>query len=208
MQLSQLIQKNIRVGKNTKGVCVGVGLSVKSKAVKYLLCCSNPSLNFPVSASEKADFAVSISSIESISQEEIALSNLRAVFPKNCAKISLGKPIYSEDGVYLGKIADLEMHNFQAIKLFSDENFTYSPMTISACSDVVILRKEQAFPLGERIPAPLLFPFLKKNESVITKPILRSAIQNGQLINLTLSLPPFHFQAIHNVKNENSSRSF
>ena len=208
MQLSQLIQKNIRVGKNAKGVCVGVGISIKSKAVKYLLCCSTPSLNTPISASEKADFAVSVSAIESISHDEIVLSNLRAVFPKNCAKISPGKPIYSEDGVYLGKIADLEIHNFQAIKLWSDCNFAYSPMAISACSDVVILRKEQAFPLGERIPAPLLFPFLKKNESVITKSVLRSAIQNGQLLRLTLSLPPFHFQSIHSAKDETSSRSF
>jgi sporulation protein YlmC with PRC-barrel domain len=207
MQLSQLIQKNIRVGKNAKGMCVGVGISIKSKAVKYLLCCSNPSQNTPVSASEKADFAISVSAIERISHDEIVLSNLRAVFPKNCAKISLGKAIYSEDGVYLGKIADLEMHNFQAIKLWSDCNFPYSPMTISACSDVVILRKEQAFPLGERIPAPILFPFLKKNESVVTKSILRSAIQNGQLLRLTLSLPPFQFQSIHSAKDENSSHA-
>ena len=111
MYLSQLTGKNIRVGKNLRGVCVGVGISLKSKTVKYLLCSSQATScenNLSEKANNHADFAVSVIAIENISDDEISLSALRAVFPKNCAKIFIGKPIYSDEGVYLGKVADME----------------------------------------------------------------------------------------------------
>ena len=37
----------------------------------------------------------------------------------------------------------------------------------------------------------------EKNDAVVTKPILKTAIKNKALIKLTLSLPPFRFPAAH-----------
>lgn len=198
MQLSQLTEKKVRVGKAVKGTCVGVGISLKSRAVKYLLCSSrNLTSNTPTEqVGENADFAVGINSVERISEDEISLSHLRAVFPKNCAKICIGKPIYSDEGIYLGKVVDMEMKDFFALRLLTDRKNTYSALGLAACSDVIILRKEQPFPLGQRVPAPLVFDFLKKNERVVTRSVLRSAIQSGNMLKLTLSLPPFSFEII------------
>jgi len=198
MQLSQLTEKKVRVGKAVKGTCVGVGISLKSRAVKYLLCSSrNLTSNTPTEqVGENADFAVGINSVERISEDEISLSHLRAVFPNNCAKICIGKPIYSDEGIYLGKVVDMEMKDFFALRLLTDRKNTYSALGLAACSDVIILRKEQPFPLGQRVPAPLVFDFLKKNERVVTRSVLRSAIQSGNMLKLTLSLPPFSFESI------------
>ena len=198
MQLSQLTEKKVRVGKVVKGTCVGVGISLKSRAVKYLLCSSqHPNSNASTEQIGKnADFAVGINSVEKISEDEISLSHLRAVFPKNCAKISIGKPIYSDEGIYLGKVVDMEMKDFFALRLLTDRKNAYSALGLAACSDAIILRKEQPFPLGQRVPAPLVFDFLKKNERVVTRSVLRSAIQSGNILKLTLSLPPFSFESI------------
>ncbi len=198
MQLSQLTEKKVRVGKAVRGTCVGVGISLKSRAVKYLLCSSRQSSSNSHSGpvGENPDFAVGINSVEKISEDEISLSHLRAVFPKNCAKISIGKPIYSDEGIYLGKVVDMEMKDFTALRLFTDKGTAYSSLFLAACSDVIILRKEQPFPLGQRVPAPLVFSFLKKNERVVTRSVLRAAVQSGNLLKLTLALPPFQFETI------------
>jgi hypothetical protein len=189
MQLSELTGKTLRVGKAVRGVCVGVGISLKSRTAKYLLCSSQQPQQENISGN--GDFAVSIASVEDITDEEISLPRLRSVFPKNCAKLFIGKPIFSEEGVYLGKIEDVHLQNMIVTQLTTNKNATYSALSLAACSDVVILRKELPFPIGQRIPAPLISAFLDKNDVVVTKAILREAAQNGNLVRLTLSLPPF-----------------
>jgi hypothetical protein len=59
------------------------------------------------------------------------------------------------------------------------------------------LRKEQPFPIGQRIPAPLLFDF-SSHTPIVTKPLLKEAVKQGKLIQFTLSLPPFYLQTDFN----------
>ena len=186
MNLSQLQDKNIYVGKTFRGVCRGVALSLKTQTVKYLLCASTLTQT-------TTDFSVGVTAITEIG-EEIQLSRLRPSYPKSCAKISIGLPVYSFEGGFLGEVADLEIADFIATHLVTDRQDRIPLTSVFACSDAVILRKEQPYPLGQRIPAPLLPIFTDKSEGLITKPILRSAMEKGALVKLTLSLPPFFLE--------------
>ncbi len=183
MFLKDLTDKEIISGKTSKGVCRGVGLSLKSHAVKYLLCASAQGAN--------TDFSVSTAAVESV-DTEITLSKLRPLLPKNCARIYIGRPVYSFDGVYLGNITDLEMQGFVATRLYTDQNIAYPISAVTACQDALLLKREQPYPIGQRIPAPLLPLVTEKKDGIVTKPILRTAIGKGALIKLTLSLPPFY----------------
>ena len=184
MKLTDLQNKNIYVGKTLRGSCRGVALSLKSHAVKYLLGASTPTQTSP-------DFSVGVSSILEI-EEDIHLSRLRPSYPKNCAKISIGLPVYSFEGGFLGTVADLECKDFIATHVITHDEERFPITSVVACSDAVILRKEPPYPLGQRIPPPLLSSFTDKSEALVTKPILRAAIRNKSLIKLTLSLPPFN----------------
>ena len=187
MKLSQLNEKNVYAGKILRGVCRGVALSLKSQAVKYLLCASTLTQS-------NTDFSVGISAVTEVG-ESILLSRLRPAYPRNCAKISIGLPVYSFEGGYLGLVEDLEMRDFIATRLFTDRGDVFPITNVFACSDAVILRKEQPYPLGQRIPAPLLPIVTDKSEALVTKPVLRTAISKCALIKLTLSLPPFNLEA-------------
>ena len=196
MFLSDIFNKPVVTQKSQRGTCLGVGISLKNQAVKYLLCSSN-SLAFSNGVSSgtsiaAADFSVNVSAVEDIG-EQIFLTRLRPVFPKNCAKLFIGLPIYSYEGVFLGTLTDVELDDFVATRIFTD-GACYPAASIFACSDAVILRKEQPFPIGQRIPAPLLFDF-SSQASIVTKPILKEAAKQGKLIRFTLSLPPFYLQA-------------
>ena len=184
MKLSDLYAKNIYVGKTLRGACRGVALSLKSHAVKYLLCASASTQSSP-------DFAVNTSAIQEI-KDSISLLRLRPVYPKSCAKLTLGAPVYSFEGGYLGELEDLEMQDFVATKLLTTQGEIFPITSVYACSDAIILRKEPPYPIGQRIPAPILPLLTDKPEAVVTKPILRTAIQRRALIKLTLSLPPFN----------------
>ena len=180
MLLSQLVDKPLYVGNSVRGYCRGVGLSLKSYSVKYLLCASAPTLR-------SADFAVSAASAV-CEQDGIQLSRLRSVFPKSCARIFLGLPVFSVDGAFLGNLSDIELDGLSAVAIHTTRNACFPVSAIAACSDAVLLRKEQVYPLGQRIPAP----FLSLNCHLVTKQVLRQAIQEKSLIKLTLSLPPFN----------------
>ena len=194
MKLSDLSEKNIYTNKTFQGVCRGVGLSLKSHAVRYLLCASSPT-------QANTDFSVGINSITEI-RDRIVLSRLRPASPKGCAKIAIGLPVYSFEGGFLGKVTDLDLTDFTATTLYTDRGESFPITSIFACSDAVILRKEQPYPLGQRIPAPFLPIVTEKNDGVVTKQILRTAIEKGALIRLTLALPPFQLsiqQCSHGV---------
>lgn len=187
MKLSYLNEKSVYAGKTFRGVCRGVALSLKSQAVKYLLCASTLTQT-------ATDFSVGVSAVTEIG-ESILLSRLRPAYPKNCAKITIGLPVYSFEGGYLGVVEDLEMRDFVATRLFTDRGDVFPVTSIFACSDAVILRKEPPYPLGQRIPAPLLPIVTDKSEALVTKPVLRAAIQKRALVKLTLSLPPFNMES-------------
>jgi sporulation protein YlmC with PRC-barrel domain len=186
MKLSDLCKKCVYTNTTFQGVCRGVGLSLKSHAVRYLLCASSPTQT-------NTDFSVGVNAVAEIG-ERIQLSRLRPASPKGCAKIAIGLPVYSFDGGFLGRVADLDLHDFTATTLYTDRGERFPILSVFACSDAVILRKEQPYPLGQRIPAPLLSLVTDKNDGVVTKPILRTAIQKKALVTLTLSLPPFRFE--------------
>ena len=183
MKLSDLNEKSIYVNKTFRGVCRGVGLSLKSHAVKYLLCASSSTQN-------STDFSVGINSVNEIG-ETISLSRLRPAYPKGCAKIAIGLPVYSFEGGYLGEVIDLDIRDFIATRLTTDRGESFPITSVFACCDAVILRKEQPYPLGQRIPAPILPLVTDKSEGVVTKPILRAALAKGALVRFTLALPPF-----------------
>ncbi len=183
MKLSHLSEKDVFVNKQYKGVCRGVAISLKSHAVRYLLCASTKTQS-------NTDYSVGIASVAEVN-EAITLSRLRPSYPKGCAKIAIGLPVYSFEGGYLGTVTDLDIRDFIATKLYTDRGESFPILSVFACSDAVILRKEQPFPLGQRIPAPLLPLFTNKSDGVVTKGVLRAAAAQGSLVKMTLALPPF-----------------
>ena len=187
MLLSQLIGKEIAVGNIPRGTVKGVGVSLKTHAVKYLLCAGN--------TPSRALFAIPINSVTSFS-ERLLLPRLRPVFPKHCACLFLHLPVYSYYGEHLGHLQDLSISNFTATTLRTDKGFALPISAVTACSDAILLKKEQPFPLGQRVPAPILSSVSGKREGVVTKPVLRAAIQQNALIKLTLSLSPFSIEAL------------
>ncbi len=188
MLLSEITQKNIYVGKNYKGVCLGIGISIKTQTVKYLLCATKPN-----TSAFHADFAVNISALESVSSN-LYLSSARAAQGRSAAKLFIGLPVFYNDGTFLGNLQDVEMENFAAINLLTSNGEVFSVSQITASQDALILKKEQPFPIGQRIPAPVVSRFFDKNTPVVTKSALRESMQKGALIKLTLSLPPFDIQ--------------
>lgn len=141
MLLSEIVGKNVYSGKAVRGICRGVCLSLKSRAVKYLLCSREPAQN------DYTEFSVGVNCIDTVA-ENVFLKRLRPAVPKNCVRFFTGRPIYSEEGLYLGITADLVMEEFTATKLIADTGKTYSAAAIAALGDAVILRKEPVFPLG------------------------------------------------------------
>ena len=182
MFLSHLTDKIIYLHKNPRGAVKGVGISLKTHAVKYLLCGS--------SQSAKTHFALPSSAIVSI-DEMVFISRMRPVLPKNCACLFIGLPVYAYDGAYLGKITELVIKNFIATLFYTDTGLELPVSVIAACSDAVLLKRDQPYPLGQRIPTPLLSSLTGKEDGVVTKPVLRCAMKKSSLIKLTLSLPPF-----------------
>ena len=198
MFLSDIVQKDIYVGKIRRGVCSGVGISLKSRAVKYLLCCSEQN-EFLSAPNDKHDFAINVSALENV-EDHLKISRLRPVFPKNCAKIFIGHPVYSDEGLFVGNVRDLEIENGIATKLYT-ENGVHPAQTLSACSDVILLRKEPPYPITQRIPAPVVSYFSSANEPYVSRAVLKESMQKGCLISFTLSLAPFHLPFPLEMKN-------
>ena len=180
MKLSNLIGKSVYAGAKRRGVCTGVGISPKNSAVKYLFC----------SASGKTEFCVNASSIEEL-DEEIYLSRLRPVYPKSALKILPHLPVYTDEGVFLGNVSDMEMDAFIALYIETDKSERFPCRYIAACTDAILLRKKAPYPIGQPIPAHAVLDIFQNNEAIVNRPNLRKAIEKGALIKLTLSLAPF-----------------
>ena len=183
MFLTDLSEKSVLVASTPRGVCMGVGVSLKNFAVKYLLCASSQNRKQP-------DFYVHYSALNEIG-ETLSLKALRPVFPRSCAKFSLHLPIFTADGRFVDYLADLEILGDVATRLFTEGGRVFPLSSVLACTDAVILKKEQPFPLGQLVPAPILLSICNKKEGLVTKPLLRAAKEKSCLIKLTLSLPPF-----------------
>lgn len=190
MLLSQLVYKQIMHREKARGVCLGAGISLKNHTLKYLLCRSGAD---PYWAS--ADLYVHANALSLLTDTSLSLLSFRPVAPKPHAKLFIGKPVYTQSGDSLGQLKDVEFCNLTATRLFTEKG-SFPIRSILAVSDAVILRKEQPFPLGQRIPAPMFSDFSQKNEPVVTKSVLRKAIKKNSLIRLTLSLPPFEHTII------------
>ena len=187
MFLSQLVDKEILVGNTVRGVVKGVGVSLKTYNVKYLLCVGT--------STSRAPFAISVNAITDMG-ERVVLSRLRPLLPKHCACVFLRLPVYSFEGEFLGELEDLTMQDFIATTLSTDKNYILPISVVAACTDALLLKKEQPYPLGQRIPAPAISIITEKTDGVVTRPILRAAMQKSALIKLTLSLPPFYIDKL------------
>ncbi len=192
MLLSSIIGKRILSDTTPRGVCTGVGISLKTLTVKYLLCCNDVE-----NAKQRVDFALPFSCVTSVDEVCVHVSKARAVFPKTCAYVFLQKPVFSFDGVYFGRLRDFRFSltndgSFTAATLYTDTGETFAASGVYAFSDAVILKKDRPYPLGQRIPAPIVSHYGGKNQTVVSKTVLRRAIEKSELIKLTLSLPPFN----------------
>ncbi len=182
MLLSDFLDKPIVVSGCVRGVCRGVGISLKNYAVKYLLCASSPVRD--------VDFCVNFSAVEQ-RNEAVFLQRLRPVFPKNCAQITRLLPVFSHDGSSHGKLLDMELQNQIAVRFFTDKNKTFPVSAITACSDAILLKKPQTYPLGQPLPSKTI-PFLSdKSATIVTKNVLRECMEGKNLVKMTLALPPF-----------------
>lgn len=188
MLLSELAGKPVFSSNKLRGVCRGVGLSVKSRAVRYLVC-SAPS------PSDYTEFFLPVASVADYDEEGVYVKKFRAAAPQNCARFFCGKPVYADTGAYLGITADLEMRDFFALRFFTDSGKSYPAVSIAALLDAVIVKKPPVFPIGQTLPDAFAPSFLEKKDLAVTKSALKSAIREGVLIKLTLSLPLFRGRA-------------
>ena len=186
MLLSQLFQKIIYTDETPCALVVGVGFSLKNYTIKHLLCSTQIKKDKDM---HLHDFAVNVSAISSVA-DGISLPRLRPVLPQSAAKLFPNLPVYSHNGTFLGNLTDGEITNYTITSLSTDSNHLFQPSSIAICKDAVFLRKEQPYPLGQRVPSPLLSQ-LQCSETSVTKPLLRRALRQGALVKLTLSLPPF-----------------
>jgi hypothetical protein len=179
MFLSAFCNKLLYLDGECRGVCVGVAVSKKNYSIKYLLCAHE--------RATRPDFALPFSALRSIGIHGLTLSRVRPAIPKNVFKLFPSRPVYSAEGAYLGALQDVEFENEVATKLLTTENLHFSFACVNGVCDAVILRKSPVYPLGQRIHTSLF----SENSSLVTKSVLRRAIEKRALIKLTLSLSPF-----------------
>ena len=109
-------------------------------------------------------------------------------FPlKKHARITLGAPVYSYDGEYLGNLSNAEIRQGKLSRLYTDQAREIPATEILACADAILLKKKRPYPLGQPLPN-------NKRNSVVTKSLLQKSISKGELVKLTLSLPPFRVE--------------
>lgn len=155
-----------------RGVCLGVYVSKKSGAIKYLFCAldDDKTVTVPVGA---------IDQIHPVTGG-IYLKNLRTAIPNQCLRLTPFLPVYSCEGKYLGRLDDVCAQGLTVTKLVVGSQ-KYPALAIDAVSDALLL-KPLPYPLGE---------WSKEEESSVSRKLLKDKIKQGELIRFTLSLPPF-----------------
>ena len=174
MLLSSLIRKSLIFDKTPRGVCIAIGIAPKNKRIKYLFCS-------PLESGQNTPsyFALPLTALSSISEHSLILSRMRPVLPQNYLQLTLGMPIYSESGKYLGSLIDVKFSQRLATSLQTESGW-HNFSRVLAIGDAVILRREQPYPIGQ-----------PTQENFVTKHTLKKAVKEQSLIKLTLSLPPF-----------------
>ena len=94
MFLSELVKKEIYSSGETRGVCLGIGVSLKTNAVKYLLCACDKQSNSP-------DFALPISAILSV-DDKMRARLLRTIdlLAKNGTALRMPYSEHLVDGIF------------------------------------------------------------------------------------------------------------
>ena len=159
MLLSEIVGKNVYAGKALRGVCRGVCLSLKSRAVNT--CCAAARRQ---RATTTPNFSVGVGCVGAI-DDAVVLRRMRTAIPKNCARFFAGRPVYSEDGAYLGIASDLAMENFVATRLITDTGKNlpcrrHFPRSETRCCSNAPLsfRSAGSFPKASPFPTPRRAP--------------------------------------------------
>ena len=182
MLLTSLIDKPIIVNNTPRGICKGIGISKKDGEIKYLICSetNNPQIRF----------IVPFSLVTFIKQDAVHLQKVRTVTATKFYFLHLNIPVYTLQGKHIGNVENASWIN--GTLHFLSVNGNDVPYTsIIAISDAILVRGKAIFPLGQRIPVPHISKH-RLRESTVTKSLLRKAVSEEFLIELTLSLAPFN----------------
>ena len=172
MFLSSLLGKHIQTDKKLLGVCVGVGVTPKTRRTIALIARQSDEKNalFP------------FSNLVLITDYSVKLTSARTLLGGKLCKLQTGLGAYSEKGEYLGNVEDAVLENGVLTKMLVGKKWC-AANAVKAIGDVIILKKAPAFPLG--LTAPEEF-----SGAVVTKTLLLKSIQKGELIRLTTALLP------------------
>ena len=181
MFLNSLLNKPLFFRNATFYTCIGVGISKKNGALKYLIC---------MHENKRTEFALPFSNVRSITNNGVILSSLRSAIVKNAYVIKTGIPVYTTQGAFIGNLDDAVLTKNVLTKLII-QGQVYPFARIHCILDAILLSTCPVYPLGQRIPATP-----EQKSVVVTKTQLKKVIDDKQLISFTLSLPPFNF-AIH-----------
>lgn len=166
MFLHELEGKNIHTAKKLHGICKGVAVRIKSQKIHYLYC----------ENAEKQSFFLPVSTIKSVEEEGIMLKKMQPA-PLNLPILSTQKPVYLQEGIFLGRVQDVRIDNWKITQIILEDK-SYSSLCITALSDALLLKKAPPFPLG----------CVTKEGEIITRTLLKQAVKEGRLISLTTSL--------------------
>ena len=176
MKLSDYIGKKIYAGNAYRGVCVGGRFSLKTYELKYLVVARN--------GGGRVEFTVALKNAR-LQDGAVYFSSARAVDPKNTVRFYPNRPVFDERGGYLGETFDLELDGVTVVRLILKNGEAIPASRVSAFLDAVLVKPAPVFPLGE---------FLSENVAneaqgtLVTRGVLRRAIERDSLITLTRSL--------------------
>ena len=171
-----IITKTIHLNDAPRGICCALGVSLKTGLIKYLYCKTD----------DGAEFAINATALTSVTPFSLLCSTLRPVIPKNAVKLFLGQPVYASTGKFLGNLTAVKQDCLRVLSLTTSQKCTFPLQCVGACNDAIILRKQLPYPLGQRVHTP--------TKQCVTRPLLRTAIAQNELIQFTLSLAPFHLR--------------
>lgn len=129
-----------------------------------------------------------------ISAWRIVPDNVRPCSPKGTQRLTIGKPVYSTNGYYCGKLTDILLKN-GILSLFYTENGVFSAENLYAAGDALLLRPSDPYPIGQKIPvntrAETYGGVPVRLSKQVTKAALKYFLHEGKLIEFTTSLPLF-----------------
>ena len=69
------------------------------------------------------------------------------------------------------------MDSFIALHLITDKGERFPVLHIAACIDAILLRKKPPYPIGQRIPAPVVLDIIQNNEMIVSRSSFGRAIE-------------------------------